>query len=97
MEMDKAEREYLKSQERQRKSKQESADRYQELLDKQLAERRDKSLITLKGIFIFSLFIFLTLLLTRYSLTLFPSLETMAPREKQMNAALFKKFGIQQN
>lgn len=51
--MDQAEREYLKSQERQRKVKQDSANRYQELLDKQLAERREKSLLTLKGILLF--------------------------------------------
>lgn len=51
--MDKAEREFLKSQERQRKAKQDAADRYQQLLDKQLAERREKSLVTLKGIFSF--------------------------------------------
>lgn len=54
--MDQAEREYLKSQERQRKVKQDSANRYQELLDKQLAERREKSLLTLKGIFIIYLY-----------------------------------------
>ncbi len=47
--MDRQEREYLKSQERQRKQKQEAADRYQTSLDKQLADRREKSLLTLKG------------------------------------------------
>jgi hypothetical protein len=48
-EMDEVERAFLKSQERQRKAKQDAAHRYQDLLDKQLQDRREKSLLTLKG------------------------------------------------
>lgn len=47
--MDRAEREYLKSQERRRQAKQEAAEKYQRLLDQQLQERKEKSLATLKG------------------------------------------------
>jgi hypothetical protein len=84
LEMDRAEREFLKSQERQRNAKQEAAARYQRLLDQQLQERREKSLSTLKG---------LPPPLPPPPLNL-PSAETMAPREKEMNAELFRRFGI---
>lgn len=47
--MDRAEREFLKSQERRRQAKQEAAQNYQRLLDQQLIERKEKSLATLKG------------------------------------------------
>jgi hypothetical protein len=84
--MDQVERDFLKSQERQRKAKLDAAHKYQDLLDRQLQDRREKSLLTLKG---------LTcpppLCLTSLSV----SPETMAPREKEMNAALFRRYGIQ--
>jgi hypothetical protein len=91
-EMDRVEREFLKSQERQRQAKQDAAARYQQLLDQQLQERREKSLATLKG----TLHPLLSLSLSPLSLPCLPfPAETMAPREKEMNAELFRRFGIQ--
>jgi len=68
MAMEKHQRDFLKSQERQRKARHDAAAKYTELLDSQLSMMRARSLSSLK--------------------------ETMTQKEKEMNAALFRQYGI---